>query len=163
CLCRDVPARIPRPIWPGGELMRRLSVVVGIVALAGLLSSLPCLMSALAAEPDKTAPIHDPNVQQAQVEGPITQPSPELAAVQAAPASAPPAPTFGGAGAGVPAAPPQQQNIATSVSAINVGGGEALTRPSSDVGDLLGKSESSTGVDVQRRNPIVTDPRVRGY
>ncbi|HMC64278.1 MAG TPA: TonB-dependent receptor, partial [Gemmataceae bacterium] len=143
--------------------MRRLSVVIALVVAAGVLASLPCLLSAFAAEPSKPAAIDDPNVQQAQAvpDVPITQPSPELAAVAAG--SAPAAPTFGSAGAAPAAATPQQQAIASQPSANTVGGGEALTRPSSDVGDLLGKSESSTGVEVQRRSPIVTDPRVRGY
>lgn len=40
--------------------------------------------------------------------------------------------------------------------------GEATARASTDVGNLLGKAPSVIGVGVQRRNPIVTDPRVRG-
>jgi iron complex outermembrane recepter protein len=42
-------------------------------------------------------------------------------------------------------------------------GAEATGRASGDVGDLLSRSQSGTGVEVQRRNPIITDPRVRGY
>ncbi|MBI3468763.1 MAG: TonB-dependent receptor [Planctomycetes bacterium] len=41
-------------------------------------------------------------------------------------------------------------------------GGEATVRPSSDAGSLLGKSQSTLGVGVQRRTPIVTDTRSRG-
>jgi iron complex outermembrane recepter protein len=35
-------------------------------------------------------------------------------------------------------------------------------RVTTDAGDLLGRSPSALGVGVQRRSPIVTDPRIRG-
>lgn len=41
-------------------------------------------------------------------------------------------------------------------------GAESKLRLSSDTGSLLGKSPSALGVGVQRRTPIVTDPRTRG-
>jgi outer membrane receptor protein involved in Fe transport len=41
-------------------------------------------------------------------------------------------------------------------------GGESITRPSTDAGSLLGKAQSTSGVGVQKRTPIVTDPRSRG-
>lgn len=44
-----------------------------------------------------------------------------------------------------------------------VSGGEAVTRGTTDAGDLIGKSLGGLGIELQRRNPIVTDPRVRGY
>lgn len=40
--------------------------------------------------------------------------------------------------------------------------GEAVSRNSTDAGSLLGQSPSALGLGVQRRNPIVNDPRVRG-
>ncbi len=43
-----------------------------------------------------------------------------------------------------------------------VSGGESRVRPATDLGSLLGKSESSSGVVAQKRSPIVTDTRVRG-
>jgi len=43
------------------------------------------------------------------------------------------------------------------------GGDQALTRATSDAGDLLAKSPEVLGVEIQHRSPIVTDPRVRGY
>ena len=51
--------------------------------------------------------------------------------------------------------------------AIGVGsdvvmGFEAVPRNTTDAGNLLGKSSSQVGLGVQRRNPIITDPRVRG-
>ncbi len=55
-----------------------------------------------------------------------------------------------------------QQAIPDTAS-DTISGGEAITRGTTDVGDLLGKSLSSLGVAVQRRTPIVTEPRVRGY
>ena len=41
-------------------------------------------------------------------------------------------------------------------------GGEAAIRATTDAGDLLGSSPSVLNLGMQRRNPIVTDPRVRG-
>lgn len=41
-------------------------------------------------------------------------------------------------------------------------GSEAKPRQSTDTGSLLGRSPSTTGLGVQRRTPIVTDPRIRG-
>ena len=39
---------------------------------------------------------------------------------------------------------------------------EAKTRVTTDAGSLLGKSPSVLGVGIQRRTPIVNDPRIRG-
>lgn len=41
-------------------------------------------------------------------------------------------------------------------------GVEAKTRVTTDAGSLLGKSPSILSVGIQRRTPIVTDPRIRG-
>jgi outer membrane receptor protein involved in Fe transport len=41
-------------------------------------------------------------------------------------------------------------------------GGEATIRATTDAGDLLGSSPAILGLGIQTRNPIVTDPRVRG-
>ncbi|MCA9122259.1 MAG: TonB-dependent receptor [Planctomycetaceae bacterium] len=41
-------------------------------------------------------------------------------------------------------------------------GAEAKLRVSTDSANLLGKSPSALGIGVQRRTPIVTDPRIRG-
>jgi len=43
-----------------------------------------------------------------------------------------------------------------------ISGLEAKTRVTTDAGSLLGKSPAALGTGVQRRTPIVTDPRVRG-
>jgi outer membrane receptor protein involved in Fe transport len=69
-----------------------------------------------------------------------------------------------GPGAQAPAAAPSASQIsaAGAPAASTVSGIEAVSRAASDLGDLLGKSQSSLGVEVQRRNPIITDPRVRG-
>lgn len=40
--------------------------------------------------------------------------------------------------------------------------GEAVSRNTTDAGALLGQSPSALGLGVQRRNPIVNDPRIRG-
>ncbi len=56
-----------------------------------------------------------------------------------------------------------QSNAIAAPAASAVSGVEAQTRATSDLGDLLGKSLSSLGVETQRRDPIITDVRVRGY
>ncbi|NUQ64558.1 MAG: TonB-dependent receptor [Pirellulales bacterium] len=43
-----------------------------------------------------------------------------------------------------------------------VSGVEAKARVTTDAGNLLGKAPAALGVGVQRRTPIVTDPRIRG-
>jgi outer membrane receptor protein involved in Fe transport len=43
-----------------------------------------------------------------------------------------------------------------------VSGAESQTRPTSDAGSLLDKSSDSLGVQLQRRTPVVHDPRARG-
>jgi outer membrane receptor protein involved in Fe transport len=48
-------------------------------------------------------------------------------------------------------------------ASVTVGGGQTQPRAASDVGDLLGKAQESTGVELQRRTPITSDPRIRGY
>ncbi len=55
-----------------------------------------------------------------------------------------------------------QQATYTPLNDI-VSGGEAITRATTDVGDLLGKSTAALGVEVQRRTPIITDPHIRGF
>ena len=42
-------------------------------------------------------------------------------------------------------------------------GSESIGRATTDVGNLLGKSLSALGVEIQQRTPIISDPRVRGY
>ncbi len=51
---------------------------------------------------------------------------------------------------------------AMGVGADVVMGFEAVSRSATDAGNLLGKSASQVGLGVQRRNPIISDPRVRG-
>jgi iron complex outermembrane recepter protein len=53
------------------------------------------------------------------------------------------------------------------MQAVGIGGDlirleEAIARSTGDTGSLLGKSPSAVGLGVQRRNPIVNDPRIRG-
>ena len=47
-------------------------------------------------------------------------------------------------------------------SAVSVSGRESAVRSTTDAGDLAGSSPSVLNLGVQRRNPVVTDPRVRG-
>lgn len=81
------------------------------------------------------------------------------------------APAGGGESAGTPAgagsqgvvSTAQAQALSSTPSTGVVSGAEAVTRATSDTGDLLGKSFGSVGVELQRRNPIVSDPHIRGY
>ncbi|HMP03576.1 MAG TPA: TonB-dependent receptor [Gemmatales bacterium] len=108
--------------------------------------------------------IVDPNVQRVQVE---PQQPPELAAPTQRTVA-------GGAGTGLgdisgfgPASatptPTERQAANVGPSASTTSGAESVVRASSDVGDLLNKSDRSVGVEVQRRNQLVTDPRIRGF
>jgi outer membrane receptor protein involved in Fe transport len=55
-----------------------------------------------------------------------------------------------------------QRRVGAAPNADIVFGLEAGTRVTTDAGSLLGKSPSILGVGVQRRTPIVSDPRIRG-
>lgn len=67
-----------------------------------------------------------------------------------------------GGGGGTPT--PGTSQAAAGPGAANVAGGQqAQALNTSDAGDLLNRSQAGTGVEVQRRSPVVTDPRVRGY
>ncbi len=48
------------------------------------------------------------------------------------------------------------------VAADRILGIEAKARATSDAGSLLGQSARGQGVTTQKRNPIITDPRIRG-
>lgn len=48
------------------------------------------------------------------------------------------------------------------VTGDSILGAESKARSTSDLGSLLGESANSRGVSTQKRNPIITDPRVRG-
>lgn len=50
----------------------------------------------------------------------------------------------------------------TSSTSPTISGDEAQGRVSTDGGSLLGKSPAAIGVGVQRRTPIINDPRIRG-
>src|SRR5262245_21947339 len=65
---------------------------------------------------------------------------------------------------GQPSTRPAAETAAIpQVSTNIVAGGEAVTRATTDLGDLLGKSVSALGVETQRRNPVTSDPHIRGY
>jgi outer membrane receptor protein involved in Fe transport len=124
-----------------------------------------------AAESDPKAPAAaDPALQLVQdvtpAQPPPTQPpSPSVSgALPTVPSGlvgpSPLAPPQQGADQGGAAAAPREP-IAPGASAVS--GAEAQTRDTSDVGDLLSKSQSAPGVIVEHRNQIVTDPHVRGY
>ena len=56
----------------------------------------------------------------------------------------------------------QRRARATGPASSVVLGSESKPRATTDTGSLLGKSFGSPGVGMQRRTPIVTDPRARG-
>ncbi len=58
--------------------------------------------------------------------------------------------------------PFSRRGLAVTPEADVIFGSDAEIRVSTDAGDLLGSSPSALGLQVQRRTPIVTDPRVRG-
>lgn len=60
-------------------------------------------------------------------------------------------------------APRPQTTESTSSSQVQVASPTNQSINASDTGDLLSKSAESTGVEVQKRNSIVADPRIRGY
>lgn len=71
-------------------------------------------------------------------------------------------PAAGGAAPGILST--TQSNLAAAAPSTSVvSGAESVTRQTTDAGDLLGKSFSSVGVELQKRNPITTDPHIRGY
>lgn len=55
-----------------------------------------------------------------------------------------------------------RRSSAPSSNSQTILGQEARTRVTSDAGSLLGKAPAVQGMTVQRRTPIVNDPRVRG-
>lgn len=63
----------------------------------------------------------------------------------------------------VATAPPERQQALQAGAAAVVQGSQSEVRATTDGGDLLGRSTNAPGVYVQRRNPIVTTPYIRGY
>lgn len=55
-----------------------------------------------------------------------------------------------------------RQSLANRPNSEVIFGSEAKIRVSTDSANLLGKSPSALGISVQRRTPIVTEPRIRG-
>ena len=62
----------------------------------------------------------------------------------------------------IDAFPAARRNQVRTPATRVVFGVESKLRLSTDAGNLLGKSPSAIGIEVQRRAPIVTDPRIRG-
>ncbi len=83
---------------------------------------------------------------------PPSAPTPETGAVQA---------TERVGGTGFTSGQAATGGAAASTS--SVGGGEASARAATDVSSLLERSASATGVELQRRNAVIADPRVRGF
>ncbi len=58
---------------------------------------------------------------------------------------------------------PTQMNLIAEPSATVLTGSESAVRGTTDVGDLLAKSFSSTGLVIQRRNQIIGEPHLRAF
>lgn len=122
------------------------------------------------AQPPGPAPAQPPGPAPSQPPGPSpaesTATPPATAPGGAAEAAATAAQSlFGNVGGSTPstAAGATATQAQAPVGSASVSGAEAQTRAASDAGDLLSRSQAATGVEVQRRNPIINDPRVRGY
>ena len=63
---------------------------------------------------------------------------------------------------GVPRSVVTSGALAGLGSSNTVSGAQSAVRATTDVGDLLGSGPNVLNLGVQRRNPIVTDPRIRG-
>jgi outer membrane receptor protein involved in Fe transport len=117
--------------------------------------------SVWAAEPDKKkdSAKNDTNVvpvkQEERLDIPQAAPQAPAAAPTPAPASTstPTAATFQSAPAPTDAGP-----AANSFTSGNI-----AAQPSADLGHVFTKIDSSTGIELQRRNNIIADPRIRGY
>lgn len=101
------------------------------------------------------------------VKQPIDEPPPTPQ--PAAPAAPAPAPAPAPAAPAAPAAGGSSSTVNVSGSdpsgaaAPTAGGGQPTQAlNATDLGGLLGKSDQATGVEVQRRNAISSDPRIRG-
>ncbi len=91
---------------------------------------------------------------------PSMEEQPETALPQEASALA--ASMFGGQRIASSSLPSLRQSLAQRPNSDVIFGSEAKIRLSTDAANLLGKSPSALGINVQRRTPIVTDPRIRG-
>lgn len=69
---------------------------------------------------------------------------------------------FGGTGIALSLLPERRRFYTVGVGADVVTGVESVTRAATDAGNLLGKSQATRGLNVQRRNPVISDPRIRG-
>ena len=98
----------------------------------------------------------------------LQPPSPLAAPLRAAPEVPLPSPATEfargllGGGAGAAELTPGQLALMQRETATSIGGDEARGRVSADAGSLLFKSPAAISSGVQRRNPIINDPRVRG-
>jgi outer membrane receptor protein involved in Fe transport len=139
-------------------MFHRRQVHVACLALAGLFTSTaesadPTLPNTdpksdgkviqakqVADQPPGSAPVAPGGTEQAPAAAPVTPAAASSTAPSAAPA--------------LPSGPTPQ----TGLTAGNI-----AAQGSGDLGNILNNSPAVTGVDVQRRNAIIADPRVRGY
>ncbi len=151
--------------------LKLIPASLAIAAGAVTLTSMWCRTAVASGEGKETPAAPAGQVQQTQLAVPVqpeqpptsASPLPALPAPEAGPTPQSPLPSIGSNMQATAALPAERQAPATQAASSVIFGGEAQGRASSDLGDLLGKSPSALGVEVQRRNPIITDPRIRGY
>lgn len=95
---------------------------------------------------------------------PLVLPSLEVAPETASPSSASnvAATIFGSNRLAIQQLPTSRRRLATKPSADVIFGTDAGPRVSTDTGSLLGKSPAALGIGIQRRTPVVAEPRIRG-
>jgi iron complex outermembrane receptor protein len=94
---------------------------------------------------------------------PVPSPTPDTGGAGAVPLPANLFGTPGGGAASLPAgSAPGRVEAASQIGSNVVSGGQAPLVSATDVGDLLRKSDSATGVETQRRSPIANETRIRG-
>ncbi len=69
---------------------------------------------------------------------------------------------FGPGGTNISLLSQRRQRLAAAPSSDIVFGSQAMILSTTDTGNLLGKAPEALGIGIQRRTPIVNDPRIRG-
>jgi iron complex outermembrane recepter protein len=105
--------------------------------------------------------VPQPNLPQPNVPQP-NLPSPGVGGQAPQDLMAPPA-TSGSNAAGASSAQPTSFTPPAPAQSNVAGGQAAQAVNANDIAQLLTKSTQSTGVELQRRNALISDPRVRGY
>lgn len=135
---------------------RLFAIGMAILAGAGLV---------LGADPGPARPKAEPKapeiIQVKKQAGPIETPQPLERTPEAPQPTRPEQPA-----AAAPETPRQDLSQTTTdraPEAAQLTAGNIATQPTSDLGQVLNSASGATGVEIQRRNAVVTDARIRGY